>query len=442
MNFKDLNIDDKESLDKFFYSYGKPHCDFSFAANFCSNHIYHYKWCISDNFLCLKYINDDKKVEYAFPIGMGNPLPLVELLEKDAQNDFILSGIDEEAVDTMRSHYPTWGFASDRRFADYIYLASDLRELKGRKYEKKRNHIKKFESLYNYKCLDLTEDLFPDCINLESKWLSEKYISGEGIPMDTLEEELTDEQKVIRNAFRNFKVLGLTGCALYVEDKIAAFTFGSAINKDTFCTHIEKADISFEGCYSMINHLMALRISDKFKYIDREWDGGIDGLRRAKLSYHPAFLSKKIIGRQLSKEELEIRDLWLESFPEDSVSDADEFILTKFNPKNMLCHKENDKIVSMLHIIPFDKTAYLFAISTLKEHRSKGYASKLIKEAIQKCKKDGFERIALIPSEDSLKDWYNEFGFSGSLKMDFDNTDDFCYGTGDPDKDIAMIINL
>ena len=85
----------------------------------------------------------------------------------------------------------------------------------------------------------------------------------------------------------------LKGGIIRIGGKVAAFTIGDKLNNNTFCVHIEKADTRYSGIYAGINNCFAKDAAVGYKYINREEDLGIEGLRKAKQSYHPAFLLKK-----------------------------------------------------------------------------------------------------------------------------------------------------
>ncbi|MBQ6569899.1 MAG: DUF2156 domain-containing protein, partial [Clostridia bacterium] len=72
-----------------------------------------------------------------------------------------------------------------------------------------------------------------------------------------------------------------------------AFCLGERQRSDTFITHYEKALPEYEGAYALINREFAKNTVGNFKYINREEDTGQEGLRKAKLSYHPAILLEK-----------------------------------------------------------------------------------------------------------------------------------------------------
>ena len=147
---------------------------------------------------------------------------------------------------------------------------------------------------------------------------------------------------------------------------------------------------------------------------------------------------------KINKKE-ECRRLWKEVF-----GDSDEFIASFinlfYNEENMLCIEEDGKMLSMLHIIPFElngsKVAYIYAVATDADARGKGYAGKLIRQAIEKAQAEGYKAIFTLPADDMLRDFYSKFGFEGRYAVKFETEECFDFGTGEEEKDIAMAIVL
>ena len=114
------------------------------------------------------------------------------------------------------------------------------------------------------------------------KWLS-----------DTSDVEKTTEADVVRRSLADYFTLGYRGGILYENGAPQAFTFGEHSAADTFVVHAEKALLEYQGAYNAVNCEFAKRLADDYRYINREEDAGSEGLRKAKLSYHPAFLEEK-----------------------------------------------------------------------------------------------------------------------------------------------------
>ena len=137
--------------------------------------------------------------------------------------------------------------------------------------------------------------------------------------------------------------------------------------------------------------------------------------------------------------------LWKEVF-----GDSDEFISSFindfYNADNMLCIEQDGKIVSMLHIIPFEfdgsKVAYIYAVATDANARGQGYATRLIRQAIEKAQAEGYKAIFTLPADDSLATFYSQFGFNGRYAVTFESKNDFDFGTGSTDKDFVMVLPL
>lgn len=291
MEFKDITLQDKAIIQSITLESTRQNCDLSFSNLFSWKFLYHTKYALINGFLVFRFYANGE-LSYMAPIGKGNfKNVLTEMLE-DANNQgqpFQMLGVcswmkaDIEAV--MSGSFE---FISDRDYADYLYLREDLATLKGKKFQSKRNHINKFKKNYpDYEYLPLTRELIPECLELEAKWCKANNCQEEVA--------LQAERQALTCSFKHFEELGLRGGVLHVNGQIVAFTFGMPINYETFDVSVEKADTSIDGAYTMINNEFANHIPEQYIYINREEDLGLEGLRKAKLSYNPVIILEKCV---------------------------------------------------------------------------------------------------------------------------------------------------
>ena len=289
IEFKDITIKDKDIITAYTMNSNRRNCDLSFS-NLCSwRFLYHTKYAIIDNFLAFKFWAGDE-LAYMMPVGEGNVKPVLKALIEDASQEnqpFCMLGVCSCMREELESIFPgQFIFTADRDYADYIYLRSDLATLKGKKFQAKRNHINKFRNTYgNYEYAPITPDRISECLELEAEWCKANNCDKQ--------EGTGNERRALVYALHHFEELGLTGGILHANGKIVAFTFGMPINKDTFVVHVEKADTNIDGAYAMINYEFANHIPEQYTYINREEDLGIEGLRKAKLSYQPTIILEK-----------------------------------------------------------------------------------------------------------------------------------------------------
>ena len=288
--FRDITIQDKDTITAYTMNSCRRNCDLSFS-NLCSwRFLYHTKFAIINNFLVFKFWAGDE-LAYMMPVGEGNLEEVLNELIEDARQEgepFCMLGVCSCMREDLEAIMPgQFGFTVDRDYADYIYLRSDLATLKGKKFQSKRNHVNKFKRTYNYEYTPITPDRIQECLDLEAEWCKANNCDQH--------EGTGNERRALVYALHNFEELGLTGGILHVDGKIAAFTFGMPINQDTFGVHVEKADTSIDGAYAMINYEFANHIPEQYVYLNREEDLGIEGLRKAKLSYQPAIILEKYV---------------------------------------------------------------------------------------------------------------------------------------------------
>jgi hypothetical protein len=176
---------------------------------------------------------------------------------------------------------------SDRDDWDYVYLASDLADLPGDKYHPKRNFVARCVSRHRCEYAGLGSSQIRDCLNLQTEWCNLRECGV--VP------SLEAENVAVKTALDNYESLGVVGGTIYVEGKLQAFTLAERLNQDTAVIHFEKANPEIEGLYQVINQWFCQKELGNFKFVNREQDLGIMGLRKAKQSYHPHHMVEKHI---------------------------------------------------------------------------------------------------------------------------------------------------
>ncbi len=269
---------------------GGRRCEYAFA-NLCL-------WgrqqaAFVDGFLVL-FSQFNRKAVYPFPLGSGELQPVVDAIMEDARQRGIpccLTGLDGEKCSWLEKTYPgKFRFYVDRDTFDYVYAIDDLADLKGRKYQKKRNHFNKFVAANpTWRTEPITGANLPQVREMARQWYALREKTEP-------ESDFHLKKIALGRALEDPGKFGLEGLVLLVEEKITAFTLGSRLSEDTFDIHFEKALDIVDGSYPAINKSFALYLRDKYpqlRYLNREDDMGLPGLRKAKLSYEPAFLVEK-----------------------------------------------------------------------------------------------------------------------------------------------------
>lgn len=236
----------------------------------------------SDIFL-LPFANDMEKAvnmlkDYAHSLNK----PLVFLGAEGIRLDIFNSIFCEEFSQT-----------ESRDDFEYLYLTEKLKTLRGKKFHSKRNHISAFSKAHQWNYETLTPEILPEVFKMADKWTKEmKQITEDSKSIEV-------ENAALKEYLPHMNELKLRGGCIRVNGKIVAFTFGSPINNKVFDIHVEKALPEFRTTYSLINReFIANELSD-FEYVNREDDMGLEGLRKAKLSYHPDILLKKYVIKEL-----------------------------------------------------------------------------------------------------------------------------------------------
>ncbi|MHC6180438.1 DUF2156 domain-containing protein [Clostridium sp. JNZ X4-2] len=289
--FKPITIDDKIIFDKYLNHYNFDTCEYSFTNLIIWRKGCDIKYTIYNNALIIK--KRDFKGNYHFmqPIGYTekNLKSIIEeLLRYKGKHPmvYLFKDAEEKFLNDLKEIYgDNISVKADIDNFDYIYTTEKLITLSGKKLHSKKNHYNYFTKTYDYEIKDFSEpNVKSDIENAAENWYKGKN-NGDKY----LEYELDGTREIINN----MKLLNLEAMAVYVEDRIAAFTIGEQINDHMGIIHIEKGASSIRGIYTFVNKTFVENYLSAVKYINREQDLGIPGLRKAKKSYHPVKMAEK-----------------------------------------------------------------------------------------------------------------------------------------------------
>ena len=287
LDFKAPHITDRQWVSQLMNSTRRESCEYCFGNIFIWSPIYSTHIARFEDFFLTAGVDSDGI--YCFPMGHGDLKKAIEALRADARErgrQLRFFGVTEADKQSLEAVCPgEFLYEPDRDFFDYIYARNDLVTLAGKKYHAKRNHIAAFERNENYTYEVISPSNIADCIAMDAIWKTEN--------LDKNPSELENEQQALMRAFEYYEPLGMRGALLRVDGEVVAFTLGEAMGSHMFCTHFEKAFAHVRGAYPMINREFAARSLSEFPLINREEDTGDEGLRKAKLSYHPVKLLVK-----------------------------------------------------------------------------------------------------------------------------------------------------
>jgi uncharacterized protein len=193
----------------------------------------------------------------------------------------------ERVPEAMAEELARAGFKveEDRANWDYVYQVSDLALLEGRHYDGKRSFVR--QALASRQCdyRHLTAENVSDCLALETTWCNLRHCE--------LDPGLEAEQRAIAACLGNWEELPLLGGAVVVDGRIEAFCIGERLNPTTAVVHFEKANPELKGMYQLVNHWFTRNELSDYAFVNREQDLGLEGLRKAKESYHPHHMVRK-----------------------------------------------------------------------------------------------------------------------------------------------------
>lgn len=295
MNFKKIELEDKQLFLKYLGNYNFGTYEYSFTTLYLWRNFLNVEFAVKDNYIVIKKKCNGIGSYFVEPIGysdleLKNIIEELEVLRREYNMDCLFRDVEEPFLRKLINLFgDKIEYKEDENNFDYIYNTNDLATLAGVKYKKKRNRYNTFLNKYGncyYKCINANDEVINECEKLAKWWYCTHGNNTE---------EVYYELKGIKDLFDNLDFLNVKAIAAYCDRKLVGFAIGEAVNKDFALIHIEKCCREYTGVYEYINKTFIKECFSNTKFINRGEDLGELGLRKTKMEYRPTKFGRKYI---------------------------------------------------------------------------------------------------------------------------------------------------
>ena len=295
-DFHRPSFDNAAEMARIYALRGNKTCDSTVLDTYIWKDMYDTQIHMEDD-AAIILMKDEKGYFAAMPYCREEAIPeYFELLRKyfkeELHSPFRIDLADEDAIKVLGlMESPDFVVEEETNLKDYLYDADELRNLPGKKFQKKRNLVNKFmkeyEGRWEYKTLCCVDEYFLE--EFMKKWVDIRL--KEGVDSEaTLILEKDGVIEMLRNCDKvTFRVGGI-----FIDEQLEAFTIGSYNSREHMAVlSIEKGNPEIPGIYQVINQQFLLNSYEDATIVNREDDMGLEGLRRAKESYNPIGYARK-----------------------------------------------------------------------------------------------------------------------------------------------------
>ena len=278
-------MQDKDIVISFLNMERRSNAELTFTSLYMWRKALNTSFCPVDDCIILKMAVPWRANAFRLPFGRGDKTQAARnLAEEFGEVSFF--GVTSDMLDDLKQSFgANITFKRTLDYDDYVYNVGDLINLPGKKYHSKKNHVNFFKRTFNYRYEPLCAENADVCTAEYEKWFANTPNNDDIF--------LQHEKDSMTKILANWGFFGLCGGTLWADGELCAFTISERLNEDTVVIHVEKARHDVRGAFAAINQMHLLNQWSDMRYVNREDDFGIEGLRRAKQSYHPVFKIEK-----------------------------------------------------------------------------------------------------------------------------------------------------
>ena len=295
LDFRPPQLTDRDWILPLLAEESLPLCNYSFPVLYCWQDAYHFKLARAGDRLAVR-LRSSLGHAYLWPVGRGDPRPALEAVAADAAahgEPLRLIALTLYHRNWLADAFPgRFAFAETRDGFDYLYRTDRLADLPGKKLHAKRNHIHRLDDACpGWSWAPMTPEDVPACAAMDRLWHQDALARESGDGLTSLEED----HAAMSLALAHREAMGLEGVVLRWQGEVLAFALGAPLTETIFDVHFERARGDIQGTYAAVNRSFARYVREAhpgIRYLDREDDMGLPGLRKAKLSYYPDYLEE------------------------------------------------------------------------------------------------------------------------------------------------------
>ncbi|MDO8581066.1 MAG: phosphatidylglycerol lysyltransferase domain-containing protein [Candidatus Omnitrophota bacterium] len=263
---------------------------YSFVNIFAWMDFFEFDFQLINDHLCIFAENEVGCFLYLPPLGLNVAADTIDECFQRMTERNKGSGVTriENVTEDQLALYPPQHYKLYLKSHEYIYRRADLSKFQGRAYKSKRSGYNHFVKHYSFEFQPFQPGMRRECLALYDEWAQDRRKRG----INDIDEAMLEQNRLVHEKVMSaFEELGLIGRVVTVNGTIKGYTFGYALNQDTFCVLFEITDLSVKGLAVYIFRAFCQDPAlAAFSWINAMDDFGLENIQQTKRSFRPASL--------------------------------------------------------------------------------------------------------------------------------------------------------